>query len=106
MFTVNFWIKIALPEGSDQNLVEGGSTSFFAYLPRISLYTSETGQFLCSSSYAVLAATVGHRTNSDKVAMCQVKYVICPDINEQVNPGSKIWLPNVRSILKLYCEHC
>ena len=39
----------------------------------------------------------------DKVAMCQVKYVICLDINEQVNPGSKIWLPNVRSILKPYC---
>ena len=38
--------------------------------------------------------------------MCQVKYVICPDINEQVNPGSKIWLPNVRSFLKSYCEHC
>ena len=38
--------------------------------------------------------------------MCQVKYVICPDTNEQVNPGSKIWLPNVRSILKPYCEHC
>ena len=37
--------------------------------------------------------------------MCQVKYVICPDINEQVNPGSKIWLPNVQSILKPYCEH-
>ena len=37
--------------------------------------------------------------------MCQVKYIICPDINEQVNPGSKIWLPNVRSILKPYCEH-
>ena len=36
--------------------------------------------------------------------MCQVKYVICRDINEQVNPGSKIWLPNVRSILKPYCE--
>ena len=39
----------------------------------------------------------------DKVTMCQVKYVICPDINEQVNPGSKIWLPNVWSILKPYC---
>ena len=39
--------------------------------------------------------------------MCQVKYVICPDINEQVNPGSKIWRPPyVRSILKPYCEHC
>ena len=38
--------------------------------------------------------------------MCQVKFVIFPDINEQVNPGSKIWLPNVRSILKPYCEHC
>ena len=37
--------------------------------------------------------------------MCRVKYVICPDINEQVNPGSKIWLPNVRLILKPYCEH-
>ena len=37
----------------------------------------------------------------DKVAMCQVKYVICPDINEQVNPGSKTWLLNVRSTLKL-----
>ena len=37
--------------------------------------------------------------------MCQVKYVICPDINEQVNPGSKIWLPNVRAILKPYCKH-
>ena len=38
--------------------------------------------------------------------MCQVKYVICLGINEQVNPGSKIWLPNVRSILKPYCEPC
>ena len=38
--------------------------------------------------------------------MCQVKYVICPDINEQVNPGSKTWLLNVRSILKPYCEPC
>ena len=37
--------------------------------------------------------------------MCQDKYVICPDINKQVNPGSKIWPPNVRSILKPYCEH-
>ena len=36
----------------------------------------------------------------------KVKYVICLDKNEQVNPGSKIWLPNVRSILKPYCEHC
>ena len=24
----------------------------------------------------------------------------------QVNPGSKIWLPNVWSILKPYCEPC
>ena len=38
--------------------------------------------------------------------MRQVKYVICLDINEQVNPGSKIWLPNVQSILKPYCEPC
>ena len=35
----------------------------------------------------------------------QNKYVICLDINEQVNPGSKIWPTNVRSILKPYCEH-
>ena len=32
--------------------------------------------------------------------MCLVKYAICPDTNEQVNPESKIWLPNIRSILK------
>ena len=38
--------------------------------------------------------------------MCQVKYVICLGINEQVNPGSKMWLPNVRSLLKPYCEPC
>ena len=56
--------------------------------------------------HAVLAVTVRHRQIPDKVVMCQVKYVICPDINEQVNPGSKIWLPNVRSFLKPYCEHC
>ena len=36
----------------------------------------------------------------------RVKYVICLDINEQVNPGSKIWLPNVRSFLKPYCGPC
>ena len=36
----------------------------------------------------------------------QIIYVNCPDINEQVNPGSNIWLPNVRSILKPYCVPC
>ena len=33
--------------------------------------------------------------------MCQIKYVICLDINEQVNPGSKIRVTNVPSILLL-----
>ena len=54
--------------------------------------------FDTASVYGMLAVTVGHRTNSGQ------KYVICLGINEQVNPGSKIWLPNVRSILKPYWE--
>ena len=54
---------------------------------------------------AVLAVTVGHRTNSGQ--SCYVSGQICylSGHNEQVNPGSKTWLPNVRSILKPYCEH-
>ena len=34
-----------------------------------------------------IAVTVINSRSSDKDAMCQVKYVICQDINEQVNPG-------------------
>ena len=33
-----------------------------------------------------LAVTVGHGQIPDKLAMCQVKYVICLGINGQVNP--------------------
>ena len=49
-----------------------------------------------------LTVTVGHRTNSGQ--SCTVRCVICLDINEEVNSGSNIWLPNVQSILKAYCE--
>ena len=49
---------------------------------------------------AGVAVRVGHRTNSGQNWNMSGQYVICLDINEQVNPGSKIWLPNVRSILK------
>ena len=52
MFSVRIWIQIALPENIrkivsgalfvDHNLLEGGSKSFFAYLPNIAGYIARS----------------------------------------------------------------
>ena len=77
----------------------------FVFLVLPILYPNDTLTGFAKATKTGRAATVIGQI-PDKVAMCQVKYVFCPDINEQVNPGSQIRLPNVRSILKPYCEHC